>query len=136
MRSTNPLVRCERTFVVRCWMPSTARSSSYGGPFGLAAELAAVVGDHGADGNPQMLLETQHAVVQQVAGRDWHLRRVDLREGEGARAVGDDLHVDLADALEGAPVKRVLIPLCSSPGRDASAWGLRKSGLWRSSSLI
>jgi hypothetical protein len=47
--------------------------------------------------------------VQEVAGRDRHLRRVDLGEGKGARDVDDDLHVDLPDAFQRAPVKRFLI---------------------------
>jgi hypothetical protein len=75
----------------------------------LAAEVAAIVGQHRADGDAEVLVEGQDAIVQQIARRDRHLRRVDLREGEGAGDVEDDLYVDLADALQRAPVKRVLI---------------------------
>jgi hypothetical protein len=62
-----------------------------------------------------MLVEGQDTVVEEVARGDRHLRRVDLREGEGARHVDDDLHVDLADALQRTPVKRVLIEQFAGP---------------------
>src|SRR5581483_9966015 len=64
----------------------------------------------------------QDAVVQQVACRDGHLRRIDLGKGEGAGDVDDDLDVDLADALERAPVKRVLVQeLAGAGGLDMAA---------------
>jgi hypothetical protein len=116
MRSTKPLVLGERTLVVRCFMPSIASISSYGWLSGLP-QLAAVVREHGFDGEGELLVEGQDAVVQQIAGGDRHLRGVDLREGHRARDVDDDLHVDLADALEHAPEERVLVEQLAWPGR-------------------
>jgi CSLREA domain-containing protein len=42
----------------------------------VAAELPAVVGQHGADRHAQGVVEGQHSLLEQLAGRDWHLRRV------------------------------------------------------------
>lgn len=74
-----------------------------------AEELAPVVREDRPEGDAQRLVEGQDAVVEEVTGGDGHLGGVDLREGEGAEDVDHDLDVDLADALEGAPVERVLV---------------------------
>jgi hypothetical protein len=66
---------------------------------GPPAVLSAIVREDRADGHAQRLVEGQDAVVEQVAGGHRHLRGVDLREGEGAEDVDDDLDVDFADAL-------------------------------------
>jgi hypothetical protein len=49
--------------------------------------------------------------------RHRHLRGVDLGEGEGAEHVDDDLDVDFADALQRAPVERVLVEQLARLGR-------------------
>src|SRR5262249_44377879 len=86
------------------------------------AELPAVVGEDRPEGDAQGFVEGQDAVVEEVAGRDRHLGRIDLGEGEGAEDVDDDLDVDLADALEGAPVERVVVEeLTRAAGLDVTA---------------
>lgn len=77
--------------------------------FRVSTELASVVGQHRSYGHSQGLVEGQDPVVEQVTGRDRHLGVVDLGEGQRAEGVDDDLDVDLADALQGAPVEGVLI---------------------------
>src|SRR5262245_6427724 len=84
---------------------------------GLAAELPAVVGEDRADRDPEGLVKGHHALVEQIARGHRHLRGVDLREGERAEDVNDDLDVDLADALEGPPEERVLIEQFARPRR-------------------
>lgn len=69
--------------------------------FGLAAELATVVGQYRFDGNPERVVERQHPLVQQIARRDRHLETVALGERQAAEGVDDHLDVDLAHALEG-----------------------------------
>src|SRR5262245_16030617 len=76
---------------------------------GAPAVLSTIVGKDRPDGDAQRLVEGQDALVEEVTGSNGHLRRVDLREGEGAEDVDDDLDVDLPDALERAPVERVLV---------------------------
>jgi hypothetical protein len=66
----------------------------------LAAELAAIVRQHGANRDAEVLVERQDAVIEEVARGDGHLRRVDVGEGERARGVDEDLHVDPAHAFE------------------------------------
>jgi hypothetical protein len=88
MRSTKPLVRGDRTFVVRCLMPSTAREQLVRVALGLAAEFAAVVGEDGADSDAEVLVEGQHAIVQQVAGRE--LPRGGTQGCDGAAGEGQD----------------------------------------------
>jgi hypothetical protein len=72
-----------------------------------------------------LLVERQHAVVEQIARRHRHLRRVDLGEAERAEHVDNDLHVDLADPLERAPVKRVraLLFQIEKDGPAGKRWG-------------
>jgi len=82
---------------------------------GLPTELSSVVGQDRTDGDPEPIVEGQHAIVHEVAGRDRHLRGVDLGEGEGARHVDDDLDVDLAHTLERAPAERVLVKQLARP---------------------
>lgn len=55
-----------------------------------------------------------------MGSRYLHLRGVDLSEGEGAGRIDYNLDVDLADAIELAPVERVLIKQLA--GRRRSAW--------------
>ena len=74
-----------------------------------SAELASVVGEDRSDRDAQGFVEGQDAIVEQIARGDRHLGVVDLGEGERAEDIDDDLHVDLADALERAPVEGVLI---------------------------
>ncbi len=53
--------------------------------------------------------------MEQIGCGDRHLRGVDLGEGERAEDVDDDLHIDLAHALERAPVEGVLVQQFSGP---------------------
>lgn len=76
--------------------------------FGLAAELAAIVGEHGPYRDVEGFVERQDALVKRIGGGDGHLAGIDLGEGQGAEGIDDDLHIDLADTLERAPAKRVL----------------------------
>ena len=64
-------MRGERTFVTRCFRVSAldGEQQLVRVALGLAAELATVVGEHGADGDANVLVEGQHAVVHQVARR-------------------------------------------------------------------
>ena len=73
MRSTKPLVRGERCAVLDALH---SEQQFLRVALGLAAEVAAIVGQHGTDGEAEVLVEGQHAVVHQVARRDRHLRRV------------------------------------------------------------
>jgi len=81
-----------------------------------AAELPPVVGEDGPDGDAQLFVEGQHAVVEQIAGGDRHLRVVDLGKRQRAEDVNNDLDVDLADALQGSPVEGVLAEQLARPG--------------------
>lgn len=54
-------------------------------------------------------MEWQYAVVQEVAGRDGHLRGVHLGEGDGTRHIDENLDIHFAHALERAPVESFLI---------------------------
>lgn len=71
----------------------------------LAAELPAVVGEDGLHRHAQGIVEGQHPLIEQIAGRDRHLRAVALGEGERAEGIDHHLHIDLAHPLQGAPVE-------------------------------
>ena len=75
----------------------------------LGSRGPAVVGQYGLDLYAEGFVEGQHAVVEQLGGGDGHLRGIDLGEGQRAEGVDDDLHIDLAHALERSPVEGVLI---------------------------
>lgn len=75
----------------------------------LAAALPAVVGQDGLHRHVDGVVEGQHPLVEQVAGRHRHLRAVALGKGQRAEGIDHHLDIDLADALQGAPVEGVLI---------------------------
>lgn len=85
-----------------------------------AAELQAVVGQDSAHGHAQSLVEGQDAIPEEIAGGDGHLRVVDLGEGERAEGVDHDLDLDLADALERAPVEGVLVEEVAGAGHPGA----------------
>ena len=58
---------------------------------GLAAELAAVVGEDGLHRDAECFVEGQHAIVEGVRCGDRHLAGVDLGEGQRAEGIDDDL---------------------------------------------
>jgi len=72
-----------------------------------AAELAAVVGEDGLDGELVLLEEGQDVVVEEVDGGEGHLGGVEAGEGVAGVAVDGGLGVDTPDALEVADVEGV-----------------------------
>ena len=72
------------------------------------AVLPAVVGEEVFDLDAVLLVERQHAVVEDVDGRHRQLREVELAEGQRAVGVDDRLHVDPADTLDRPDEVRVL----------------------------
>ena len=73
-----------------------------------AAELAAVVGEHGSHGDPAFDIERQDLVVQDQGGGLGPLAGVQGGEAVGTEGVDHRLHVDLAEPFEVADVERVL----------------------------
>ena len=73
-----------------------------GMPVGPAAELAAVVGQHGLDPGLVLLEGRDDIVVHQVHGGDRQLVGIESRPSVAAVAVDRGLQIDFADALEGA----------------------------------
>jgi hypothetical protein len=65
-----------------------------------AAELAAVIGEHGVDLGLVRFKGGQHIVVDQLDGGQWQLVRVEPGPGMPAVAGNDGLQIDLADTLE------------------------------------
>jgi len=101
---------------------------------GLTAELATVVGQDGLHFHAQGAVERQHSVVDQIGGCDRHFRSVDLGKGQRAEGVDYDLNVDLAHALELAPVEGVLVHFPNlGPGLDSytkcDTFGIQKGKL-------
>lgn len=84
-----------------------------------SAEFTTVVFEHGSDGDAKVLVEGQHPVVHEVAGRDRHVRRVDFGEGERARDVDDDLTstYTLPAPFSLPPVECVLVERLAGTGR-------------------
>ena len=72
-----------------------------------AAELAAIVAEHGVDPRTVLLEGRQDLVVQGLDRGDRHLVGEQLRPGIAGMAVDHGLQVDLADALEHADEERV-----------------------------
>lgn len=72
------------------------------------AELAAVVGEDGADLEPDALVERQHVVVHHSDRRLGLLGDMQEAEGVGAEGVDDGMEIDLADALQVADEQCVL----------------------------
>jgi hypothetical protein len=70
-------------------------------PFG-AAELAAVIGEHGFDRQVELLVERQDVVVQHGDRRLGLLGDVQEAEGVGAVGVDHGLQVDATEALKRA----------------------------------
>src|SRR6266480_3622799 len=77
-------------------------------PFGIAAELAAAVGEHAQQLGIVLLEEWQYPVVQQVGRGDRRLAVIQLAESDLGIGVDEGLLVDPPDALEIADVERVL----------------------------
>src|SRR6266536_3546094 len=77
-------------------------------PFGIAAELAAAVGEHAQQLGIALLEEWQYPVVQQVGRGDRRLAVIQLAESDLGIGVDEGLLVDPPDALEIADVERVL----------------------------
>jgi hypothetical protein len=73
-----------------------------------ATELSAAVGQDSQHRDAVGLEERQHAVVEQVSGRQRGLRRVDLRRGPLRAGVDERLLADAAHALQRAHVEGVL----------------------------
>jgi len=73
-----------------------------------AAELPAIVGEDGPDGQAPLLVLRQDVVVQDQGGLLGELAGVEVAEGVGAEGVHHGLQVDLAHALEHADVEGVL----------------------------
>ena len=97
---------------------------------GASGELAPVVAEYGFNCHAEGIVERQYSIMEQVGGGDRHLRGVDLGERQGTEGVDDDLNVDLADALERAPVERVLIEQFSGRrGLDMAHAELRRVAL-------
>jgi len=67
---------------------------------GPAAELAAVVREHGGDPGAQGLEGRDHVVVHDVHGGDRQLGGVQPPPGIAGEAVDDGLQIDFADALQ------------------------------------
>ena len=83
--------------------------------------------------------ERQRVVVQDLNGGDRHLRRVEPSPDEAAEAVEHGLDVDLADALQRVPAKKVSTATGSAV---ASTWmcrsrylGSKRSNAWICSSV-
>src|SRR6266567_5380519 len=75
-------------------------------PFGIAAELAAAVGEHAQQLGIVLLEEWQYPVVQQVGRGDRPV--IQLAESDLGIGVDEGLLLDPPDALEIADVERVL----------------------------
>src|SRR6266498_2457701 len=75
-------------------------------PFGIAAELAAAVGEHAQQLGIVLLEEWQYPVVQQVGRGDRRLAVIQLAESD--LGIGVDEGLDPPDPLEIADVERVL----------------------------
>ena len=72
-----------------------------------AAELAAVVAEHGLHPDPVLIEERQHVVVHHLHRRERELARVELAPGVAAEAIEHGLQVHLADPLQRSDEERV-----------------------------
>src|SRR6266567_3652449 len=77
-------------------------------PFGIAAILAAAVGQHAQQLNLMAVEEWQDPVVQKIGRRDWRLAIIELGEGHLAVGVDEGLLVDPPHALQIADIERIL----------------------------
>src|SRR5262249_27866477 len=77
-------------------------------PFGIAAILAAAVGQHAQQLNLMGVEEWQDAVIQEIGRRDRGLAIIEFGEGNLGVGVDEGLLVDPPHALEIADVERVL----------------------------
>src|SRR5438034_1086590 len=77
-------------------------------PFGIAAILAAAVGQHAQQLNLMAVEEWQDPVVQKIGRRDWRLAIIELGEGHLGVGVDEGLLVDPPHALQIADIERIL----------------------------
>ena len=90
-----------------------------------AAELAAVVAEHGLHTDPVLIEERQHVVMHHLHRRERELARVEPASGVAAEAIEHGLQVHLADPLQRSDEERV-------HGDEVARDGLRELGPRRS----
>ena len=71
-----------------------------------AAELAAVVGEHGADLGATRLKGRPYMIIEQLDGGEGQCIGIESGSGTPAAAVDGGLQVDLADTLQDADKRR------------------------------
>src|SRR4029453_7793221 len=77
-------------------------------PFGIAAKLAAAVGQHAQELDIVLLEERQHTVIEEIGCRDGRLAVVELGKAYLGVGVDEGLLVDAANALQIADIERIL----------------------------
>jgi hypothetical protein len=77
-------------------------------PFGIAAILAAAVGQHAQQLNLMAVEERQYPIVQKIGRRDRRLAIIELGEGNLGVGVDEGLLVDPPHTLQIADVERIL----------------------------